>query len=103
MMVRKYFYTSVDGNHFPDSDLGDDLYYAIDYSCWLASENDTLESIDWIVPEGISSDESFISGTNANIKISSDTVGSFKLICNIHTVENGKQQTNAVPMILRVF
>lgn len=102
-MIKKYNYTAPDGNHFPDANLGDDLFYAIEFSPWLLNEADTLTSVEWTYPKGVSSSEEFLVGTSATIKVLTNKVGTFKITCKITSTENGKTQTNAVPMMLRVY
>ena len=102
-MIKKYSYEAVDGTHFPDANVGDDLYYAIDISPWLTEEQDTLTSVAWVYPSGVTSSDQFLVGSEATIKVSTNTVGTFRLTCKITSIENGKTQTNAIPMMLRVY
>jgi hypothetical protein len=102
-MIKKYSYEAIDGTHFPDANVGDDLFYAIDISQWLSAEHDTLTSVAWVYPSGVTSSEQFLVGNEATIKVATNKTGSFKLICKITTVENGKTQINAIPMMLRVY
>lgn len=102
-MIKKYSYEAVDGTHFPDANIGDDLYYAIDISPWLTEEADTLTSVTWSYPKGLTSSDNFLVGMEATIKVATNTVGSFRLTCKIESTENGKTQTNAIPMMLRVY
>lgn len=102
-MIKKYSYEAVDGTHFPDANVGDDLYYAIDVAQWLSAEQDVLTSVSWAYPAGVTSSDNFLVGSEATIKVLTNTVGSFRLSCKITSVENGKSQTNVIPMMLRVY
>lgn len=104
MIKRKYIYTDIDGNHWPDAEMGDDLYYAIDFSCWLTNEADTIIAVRWTIPAGAHSSDEFLVGTEATVKISVDKPGSYKIIGTIDSTDsNNVIQTNSVPMILKVF
>lgn len=103
MIQRKYSYTGIDGNHWPDAESGDDLYYSIDFSCWLTAELDSLVSVSWAISAGITSSNDFVVDTEASIKIFSPTPGSFRAVCTIVSQDNGVEQSNTVPMILKVF
>jgi hypothetical protein len=103
MFIRKFNYNDIDGNHWPDADVGDELYYAIDFSCWLNNEADTIDSVVWAIPEGIEATDEYIDGTEAVIKLKTSGYGSFKVLCKMTSIDNGKAQTNAVPMVLKVF
>ncbi len=103
MIPKKYPYKAIDGDHWPDSDLGDDLFYGIDLNPWLNNEEDTLSSVSWDIPKGLSSTEDIVTNNTANIKISSDTIGSFTIKCTIETIESLHTQINVIPMILKVY
>lgn len=102
-MKKNYYYTDIDGDHFPDASKGDELYYSIMFSCWLSNEGDSTESITWSVPEGLTLLDEFIQGGEAKAKIRCDRVGSFKVTCTINTIEGTSNQTKNVPMILKVY
>jgi len=62
------------------------LQYTIDWTAWLSGA-DTIDSVVWTVPSGITS----VSETNttvvANIKLSGGTVGvAYDVVCTITTV-----------------
>jgi hypothetical protein len=100
---KKYSYTNTDGLHWPDAEAGDNLFYSIDFSCWLHEEGELIESFEWIVPEGIDEGESFITGTTGHVELGTPSIGSFKVKCKLITSELGLVQTNVIPMILRVY
>ena len=102
-MRKNYYYKDIDGDHFPDATVGDELYYSILYSCWLNNEGDSLESVSWTVPDGLTLLEDTIEGGEVKAKIRSDRVGSFKIVCTLNTIEDTQTQTKNVPMILKVY
>jgi len=68
------------------------LQYTIDWTAWLAGA-DTIDTVTWTVPAGITS----VSQTNttlvANIKLSGGTVGvSYDVVCTITTVGSLTEQ-----------
>jgi hypothetical protein len=105
MIPKKFNYTTVDGNHWPDADKGDNLFYSIDISCFLEEEKDILVNVTWEVPDGLftESADQFVESNLATIKLHSPSHGSFVIKCTIDTVDNGRQQTNVIPMILTVY
>lgn len=102
--VKKYAYTSLDGDHWPDADKGDDLVYAYDLSCWLDNEEATLVSVTWSVPENVIITDDYVEGKFAYVKLHTPVVGAgYKILAAITTTQAGKTQTNNAPMMLKVF
>lgn len=105
-MQRKFGYSEIDGNHWPDADVGDDLYYSIDFNCWLETEAEASSTVEWIIPEGITSSDQYVEAETAFIQLATNKRGTFKIICKVTSVDSGdtgKEQTNTVPMMLKVF
>lgn len=103
MLVKRYIYEAPDGKHFPDAYEGENKIYTIDFSEWLTNEGDTLVSVNWVISDGITSDDNFLVGNTANIKVDTSTQGTYKLICTANTIEDSKTQTIVVPMVLKVY
>ena len=107
MLSLPFAYKDTDGDHWPDAVLGDELYYSIEFSEYLASENDTLVSVSWVLDDGITSTDEFNSGSEAFIKLKPSQRGTFKATCNIQLTETGaddveRTQTKSVEMMLKV-
>jgi hypothetical protein len=100
---KKFPYKNIDGNHFPDADVGDELYYALDFTCWLNSENDAIVGARWEVPEGVIKLDDFVLDDQGNIKISTPNIGIFKILCYLTSAELGFEQINAIPTMLKVY
>lgn len=65
-------------------DPNDRLDYGINWSAWLA--NDAIDSVTWIVPDGITADVQGVNGTTAIIWLSGGTAGeTYLLTCRIQT------------------
>lgn len=102
-IAKKYSYTDIDGLHWPDANVGDNLFYSIDFACWLNEEDELISSVNWIVPEGVTSDQELVTGSIGHIKIETLQTGSFKIVCNLGTTELGLSQNNAIPMVIKVY
>lgn len=101
--MKKFIYKGVAGTHWPDAEAGDNLYYSLDLACWLNNEEDSLTGIQWFLPKGVTSDDSYVSGTEASIKLRTEYPGIYKIRCKVTSVDSGKEQSNVVPMLLKVF
>jgi len=102
-LPKKYVHTNIDGEHWPDANVGDNLFYSLDLSCWVNSENELIESIEWTMPEGVTSEESFVTHNISHVKIHTPILGSFKISGKLVTSEFGLDQTNNIYMILKVY
>ena len=103
MKLRRYHYEDVDGTHFPDSMVGDSLFYSIDFQCWLKNENDTIVSVTWAAQPGVVASDAYTEGYLAHVRLTPSTFGSFKIECRLTCAEGSVEQIRVVPMILKVF
>lgn len=107
MGKKNFHYTEIDGEHFPDATLGSNLFYGIDFSCWLDNEDDEIVSAEWTVPDGVSSDMDFRQDNIGNVKLEPLRTGSFTINCILTSEEtlNGVtlQQEKSIDIILKVF
>ena len=107
MSIKTFPYHEIDGDHFPDATLGSDLYYGLDFSCWLTGEEDTIVSTTWSYPEGITSEDDFMQGNVGNIKLKATRPGSFIINCLLVSEETVNavtlQQTKSIDTVLKVF
>jgi hypothetical protein len=102
-MMKNFYYTDIDGDHFPDATTGSELYYSIMFACWLANENTIILSAEWEVGAGLTLLDDFIQGTEAKAKIRADKTGAHSVMCTITTSEGGVTQLKKIPMILKVY
>jgi len=102
-MIKKYSYKDIDGNHWPDANVGDDMFYSINYAQWGISEGDTFTSVNWVLPTGVTSSDASQEYGQVIIKIATPTTGTYKIICELTTEEDGKEQTNIIPMLIKVY
>lgn len=100
---KKYSYTDIDGLHWPDANVGDNLFYSIDFNCWLHEESETITSVNWIIPEGVESEQDLVTDNIGHVKIETPNIGSYKIVCELGTTELGLDQVNAIPMIIKVY
>ena len=113
MNIKKYIRDELDGTHWPDADVGDDLYYGIDFNYYLnkLTEEDNLPTLQaeeiiqvvWEVPTGINTVDEFIENQVGVVKLKTDFIGIYKIICKLTTVSLGKEQDQVIPMILTVY
>lgn len=104
MKLIRYCYTTTDGSHFPDSNLGDNVYYSLDFQCWLEEEEGfSLTNVVWTLPTGVTSEDEYIEGVVAFIKLSAGYRGSFKVIATMASTNGIQTQNKVVPMILKVY
>ena len=105
MIPKNYIYKDTDGDHWPDAAFGNNEYYCIDFSDWITEENDSFVSAEWTIPIGLfGSDDYVIEEDNqAFIKLRADGRGSFKVNLALTTMEENKESTKQIVMILRVY
>lgn len=103
MKAKKFGYTEIDGNHWPDADAGDDLYYSLNFECYLESEQETISDIEWMLPEGVTSSDDSIVGVSGLIKLATPYPGIFTIKCKLTTMDTGREQSQVIPMKLKVI
>ena len=86
-------------SQWPHKDPDDVLDYAVDWAERLAG--DTISSASWIVPEGITVDDSSFTGTVATIWLSGGTSGRLYRITSRITTVAGRQMDHAVSLFVR--
>jgi hypothetical protein len=107
MSIKDFHYQEIDGDHFPDATLGSNLYYGLDFTCWLGNEEDVITGVEWNIPEGIDSMPSFITGNVGNIKLKPLRTGSFIINCVMTSEETLNtvtlRQEKSIDTMLKVF
>lgn len=104
-MRKKYPYVDSAGQHFPDANKGEEMYYALDLTPYSLAEAETITSVVWILPKELTNKDSYVleDGSEAHIKISSPIAGIFEVVAKINSEDTGKVQTNYVNIILKVI
>jgi len=66
---------------------GDDekLVYAIDWSDWLATNSDSIDTSTWSVPTGLTSESTSATADTTRIKLSGGTIGQTYEVTNVIT------------------
>ena len=98
-------YIAADGTHWADASVGDDLYYYISFTAWLANENDSLAPsvpVAWTLPSGVTSSDDYLTGSVAYIKLATPTAGTYEVTCTLSSIEGAKTQTKTQVMKLKV-
>lgn len=77
----------------PDAELD----YAIDWSAWLAAEEDTAASAEWFVPDGLTGGATSLSEGKATIWLSGGTVQTeYIVVCRLTTTGGLKDDRSIV-------
>lgn len=101
---KNYSYIDSAGLHFPDASVGDSTYYALDLACLVDLEQETILSITWEVPTGLSLVGSgVVIEKEAHVKITSNIPGVFRLKAIIESTDAGRTSTNTYYIILKVI
>lgn len=104
LMKKNYVYTDAAGLHFPDADKNNAVYYALDLSCLIDTEAETVNSVTWVLPEGMTElDSLIVEGTEAQIKIQTTKAGVFIIKAVIESIDEGRTSTNTQKIILKVI
>ena len=103
-MRRNHYYADVDGEHFPDVTVGDELFHVVSIGCLMPSEDTVVDKIQWVVnTTGITIIEEFAQPGEAVAKLRANTPGCHKVIIEVTYLEHQMQQTTRIPMILRAY
>jgi len=89
--------------HWPDAPLGSEKYYGIDFDDLLTAENDIWTSITWTVPTGMTKMDEKEVENEMRIKLSADTNGSHKIICELESSEGMDTQKFIQVMFINVI
>ncbi len=96
-------YKDADGEaHWPSAQINTAKYYAVEWTEFLAAENDSMTEVTWTVPTGLTDQDEYQVGNQARIKLKADTAGNYKVLCEIATVEGGDTQKFIQVMNLEV-
>ena len=90
-MKKQFAYKDVDGDHFPDGEVGDELEYGIDFGCYMENTNTELvvPAAVWTVPKGVEIvGNPFVFDNVAFITLKPLYPSSFSIRVQIHTEED---------------
>ena len=88
--------------HWPDAPLLSEKYYAVDWTDYLSNEVDTIDTVTWTVPSGLTSMDENEVGDQARIKLRADTVGEYEVICTMTSTEGAETQKHVQKMHIEV-
>lgn len=88
---------------WPDTYQGSEEYYSIDCTDYLTKENDTLTSVAWTVPAGLTELDSQVNGNIASIKLRADTAGDYFIEFELNSSESVNTQKTKEEMRLVVY
>jgi hypothetical protein len=105
MLSKRYAYTDVDGEHFPDAEKHSEEVYAIDVSTYLEERGGTLVTALWEVSEEVTLLDSWIEeDQSVKAVLRPEQVGTFKITVKVtYTVPGASspQFILEVPMKLK--
>lgn len=103
MHFKNHIYQDSAGTHFPDSHLGDELDYTVDFQNYVEIPGTTVAA-HWEVPKGLELVGYTTFATNTTTaKIRSLVVGVHKVVCTVTLGDGSSLQKISVPMLLSVF
>ena len=102
-MRKNHNYTDVDGDHFPDVTVGDELFHVVSIGCLMPSEDSIVDKVEWVTKPSVTVIESFPQPGEAIAKLRANTVGCHKVVVEVTYSEFQMQQKIRIPMILRAY
>lgn len=82
-------------------DPDEKLDYAVDWSLWLANEGDTVGSVEWIVPTGITKVLDSVVGGAAIIWLEGGTIGrDYDVTCRL-TTDGARVKERTITIMVR--
>jgi len=96
-------YNAPDGAYWPDVYAGVDEYFGVDCSTWLTNENDTLTSVEWTLPSGVTSSDEYEDGNTALIKLNASSAGTYTIKFKLNSSESGRTQIHMHEIKLKVL
>ncbi len=102
MAFKTYEYETVDGNHFPDANKGDEIYYEFPISNGL---DISLMEFSFIFPEGVTSSDSYADpdGTKIHVKLLTPIVGNFRITCIATMAIGAKREVDHIVKVIKVY
>jgi hypothetical protein len=77
------------------------LDYVVDWTAFLAPTGDTIASVVWVVPSGLTENSQLFTATTATIWLESGTLGkTYVVICRITTV-GGRTEDHRFNLIMQ--
>ena len=96
-------YTDAEGQaHWPDAPITSEKEYAVDWTAYLVAENDTISTVSWTVPDGLTKMDDYEVSSEARIKLSADTLGNHEVKCEMNSTEGAKTQKHIQVMHIQV-
>ena len=88
--------------HWTDCELGDEKEKFIDWSDWLTGQGDSLTTITWTVPSGLTNMSTWEADGIAYIKLSCDSAGTHEIVCALDSTDGAKTQKKHKTIYLKV-
>jgi len=89
--------------YWPDTQIGSELDYGIDWSLWLTNEGDDFVSMTWeTIPAGLTSAYNNDSANISLINLVAVTAGTYCISGLMESAESGHSQTLPIQIHLKV-
>ena len=91
--------------YWPDANVGSEKYYELDWTDYLAAEEDTLDTVSWVVPaSGVTEMHTkIVELTKTRIKLSADVVNEYEITCILNSKEQLDTQKHVKKISLKVI
>ena len=103
MRIQESYYDDNGDLHWADAVVGEEKDYAVDWSERMTNEGDTLQSITWTIPDGLTEVDTDLTDDLATIWLTADTVGTHEIKCQANTVDSGANQIYIRKILLKVI
>ena len=89
---------------WPNAVKNTEKYYGVDWDQFLTNEGDTITSVDWIIPTGLTElDRPSTLNNITRIKLRADAVGIYQVTCTIQTIDGIETQIFKQDVRLKVI
>lgn len=78
---------------WPDAVINEIKDYGINWSTRMADESDTIQTVNWTVPAGLTNVDTDLTDNVARIWLQADTVGDYIVKCKVETLDGLDSQT----------
>lgn len=77
------------------------LDYGVDWSAWLAPDEDTIAASTWVVPDGLTKDSDSFTDTATTVWFSGGTLGERYEVVNRITTDQGRTEDRTLTFTIR--
>jgi len=101
--IQKNYYDGDGDLHWADAVAGEKKDYAWDLDTRMTNEGDTVGAVTWDVPSGITEEDTNFTDNVATIWLSFNTVGTYEVVGQANTTDNGATQIYKRKFLIKVI